>query len=119
MKYDSRFPEFAPVMFSKDVTTGAASVSFFGEAGAPVDFEILDVIVQPRGASTNGTLKAQANGADVTNAMLCATDKTLARAGTIDDAYSTVKQGSDITIVCAGDTIGNTKALVTVIGRRV
>lgn len=106
------------VVFTKDVTTGAAAVSFFGSEGAPFDFEILDVVVQPRGASTNGTMKLVNGSTDITDAMTAAVDKTIDRAATIDDAVSTIRRGSDVTIACAGDVVASTKGLVAILGVR-
>jgi hypothetical protein len=106
-------------MFSitKVITTGSASEAIY-TANAPFAFEIIDVIVQPRGASTNGTMKLQDGSSDITNAMTCAVDKTIARAGTIDDAKSTIAVSGSLIVICAGDTIGNTIGLVTVIAIR-
>jgi len=103
-----------PVAFVYDVTIGAAAIKIF-DAAAPYAFEVVDVIIQPRGASTNGTIKITDGTNDITNAITCATDKTMARAGTIDNAYSSIAKGGTLEIVCAGDTIGNTIALVTIL----
>jgi len=107
-----------PVAITYDVTTGAADIKIFN-ADAPFKFEILDVIVQPRGASTNGTIKITNGTNDITNAMVCAVDQTMVRAGTIDNAYSTIAASGTLQIVCAGDTPANTIGLVTVIAQRV
>lgn len=107
-----------PIVITKAITTGAASVKIFN-ANAPFKFEILDVIVQPRGASTNGTMKVTDGTSDITNAMTCAVDKTIARAGTIDDAKSTIAAGGTLEVVCAGDTVANTIGLVTIIAQKV
>jgi hypothetical protein len=92
------------------VTTGAAAIVV---PGLHAGDEIVDVMIVPTGASTNGTIKLTNGTNDITNAMLCATDKTIARATTVDDAYSTLP-AAGATIVCAGDTIGNTKAIVLI-----
>jgi hypothetical protein len=97
-----------------DVTTGAASIKIF-DANAPYKFEILDVIIQPRGASTNGTIKLTDGANDITNAMVCAADKTMVRAGTIDNAYSTIAADGTLEIVCAGDSPAATIGLITII----
>lgn len=119
MEYVRPSNEKMPVAFTKDVTTGAASVSFFGAGGAPFDFEIVDVVIQPRGASTNGTMTLKNGATAITDAITCAVDKTIDRAATIDDAQSTISKGGDITIVCAGDAVASTIGLVTVYGVRV
>jgi len=96
-----------------DVTTGASSIKIFDQ-NAPYKFEVVDVVIQPRGTSTNGTLKLTDGTTDITDAMTCATDETLARATTIDDAASTIEKGQTLEIVCGGDTVANTKALVLI-----
>jgi hypothetical protein len=108
-------PSYAqiPFVIVFPVTTGAASVKIY-TANSPFKFEILDVLIQPRGASTNGTMKITNGTNDITNAMVCAVDKTLVRPSTIDDAYSTIAKNGTLEVVCAGDTIGNTIGLVSI-----
>lgn len=96
-----------------DVTTGAASIDIY-DADAPFKFRVVDVVVEPRGASTNGTVKITNGTNDITNAMVCAVDKTMVRAGTIDNAYSTIEAGGSLEIVCAGDTVASTIGLITI-----
>jgi len=100
--------------FTYDVTTGAASILIF-DGNAPFKFEVVDVIIQPRGTSSNGTMKITNGTSDITDAMTCATDKTIARASTIDDAYSTIEENGSLEIVCAGDSVASTIGLVTVL----
>ena len=107
-----------PVILTLNITTGSASEKLF-DANLPYKIEILEVIVQPRGASTNGTMKVTNGTNDITDAMVTAVDKTMVRSTTIDDAYSTIAAGGTVEVVCAGDTIGNTKGLVTIIARKV
>ncbi len=102
---------------TKNITTGSAAEAIF-TTNAPFAFEIVDVIIQPRGASTNGTMKITDGTSDITDAMTCAVDKTIDRAATIDDAKSTIAAGGSLVVVCAGDTVGNTIGLVTVIAIR-
>lgn len=97
-----------PKIFVQKVTTGAASIAVTGLVEGD---EIIDVMIIPTGASTNGTIKITDGTSDITNAMLCATDKTIARAGTIDDAKSTLP-AAGAKIVCAGDSVPATKAIV-------
>lgn len=96
-----------------EVETGAADIKIFNN-NAPVKFEIVDVVIQARGASTNGTMKLTDGSNDITDAIVCAADNTIGRAGTIDDAYSTIEKGGTLQIVCAGDTVANTKGLVII-----
>jgi hypothetical protein len=90
------------------VTTGAAAIVV---PGLKQGDEIIDVMIIPTGASTNGTIKITNGTNDITDAMTCAVDKTIDRAATIDDAYSTLP-AAGARIVCAGDTVANTKAIV-------
>ena len=90
-----------PKIFVQKVTTGAASIAVTGLAQGD---EIIDVMIIPTGASTNGTIK-------ITDVMLCATDKTIARAKTIDDAKSKLP-AAGAKIVCAGDSVAATVAIV-------
>ena len=101
------------IVFTLDITTGSASELIF-DAAVPFACEIVDVVIQPRGASTNGTMKITDGTNDITDAMVCAVDKTVARAGTIDNAYSTLAAGDTLEVVCAGDTVADTIGLVTV-----
>lgn len=103
------------MVFTFDVTTGAAIGLEIFNKNAPFKFEVIDVTIQPRGTSTNGTIKITNGTNDITDAMVCAVDKTMVKAASIDDAYSTIEKDGTLDIVCAGDTIGNTKALVTVL----
>lgn len=103
------------IAFTFDVTTGAATGLEIFLANAPFKFEVIDVIVQPRGASTSGTIKITDGTNDITDAMVCAVDKTMVRPATIDNAYSTILKNGTLEIVCAGTTIGDTIALVTVL----
>jgi hypothetical protein len=84
---------------------------------APCGYEILEVIVQCRVASGTGTLKLTTSApADITDAMVCAVDKTIVRAGTIDDAQSSVAAGAILKVIAAHNT---DRGLVTIIGRKV
>lgn len=99
-----------PKILVQKVTTGAASIAVTGLAEGD---EIIDVMIIPTGASTNGTIKITDGTHDITNAMACASDTTIARASTINDAYSTLP-AAGAAIVCAGDTVANTKAIVVI-----
>ena len=107
-----------PFVIQKAVTTGAALVSIFN-ANAPFKLEILDVAIQCRNASANGTMKATDGTNDITDAIVCASAKAITRAGTIDNAYSTIAKGGSLEISCAGDTVADTQALVTILAVKV
>ena len=106
-----------PIAIVYQVTTGSSSINIYN-ATMPWAFEIVDVIIQCQGTSTNGTLKITNGTQDITDAMTCAVDNTMDRAATIDNAYSTLAADDTLEIVCAGDVVGSTKALVTIIGYR-
>ena len=97
-----------------EVTTGATTGLEIFNQNAPFKFEVVDVLIQPRGASTNGTIKLTDGTNDITDAMTCAADKTAARQATIDDAYSTINKGQTLEVVCAGDSVAATIALVII-----
>lgn len=101
------------VAITYNVTTGAAEVKIF-DGDAPFKFEVVAVEVQPRGASTNGTMKLTDGTNDITDPITCAVDKTTGRQSTIDDAYSTIDKNGSLSIVCAGDTVASTIGLVTI-----
>ena len=90
------------------VTTGAAAIVV---PTLKQGDEIIDVMIIPTGASTNGTIKITDGTSDITDAMTCAVDKTIARAKTIDDAKSTLP-AAGAKIVCAGDAVAATVAIV-------
>jgi len=116
--FDDKDVEFEhckePFIIEYEVTAGATSGLEIFKANAPFKFEVLDVILQPRATVTNGAMTLK--GADnITNAMTCAADTTMARATTIDDTYSTIEKGGTLEVVCAGGTVANVKGLVTII----
>ena len=101
-----------------EITTGATSGLKIFNTNAPFKFEILDVTIQPRGGSTSGTMLIKGVG-NITNLITCAVDKTIGRAGTIDDVYSTIEKDGTLEVVCAGDTVANTKGLVVITAKEV
>lgn len=107
------FGQYPLIAIKKEITTGSADETVLSRV--PFDLEIVDVIIQPRGASTNGTVTINDGTNDITDAITCAVDKTIGRAGTINDAYSSLDAGDEIHAECAGDTVANTKCLVTIL----
>ena len=103
-----------PFLIVYKVTTGATSGLKIFNTNAPFKFEILDVIIQPRGASTGGTMTLKGAG-NITDAITCAVDKTIGRAGTIDDTYSTIEKEGSLEVVCAGTVVASTIGLVVVV----
>ena len=89
--------------------TGEKSVTI------PYDMEVIDVIVQCTAANGSGTLTLENGGHPVTDAMICAIDTTIVRAGTIDDAYSTLYTTSTVTVDAHG---ANDRGIMWIIGYR-
>lgn len=102
------------VQLSINITTGSTSNQ---TVTVPFGVEIIDLIIQCRGTSTNGTMKGSI-GSDVTDAIVCATDTAITKAGTIDDSKSTVAAGGTLGIICAGDSVASTKGLATFVCKR-
>ena len=104
-----------PVMITYAVTADATSGLAIYDSAVPFDFEILDVVVQCTAANASGTLKLTDGTSDITDAIVCAVDKTIGRAGTIDDAKSSLSAGDTLKVVSNGAADRGT---VTIIGKR-
>lgn len=76
-------------------------------ANAPRAFRITDVVVEATATNGSGTVKVTNGANDITNAIACDTDKAVTRAGTIDDAYSTIAAGGSLSIVVANSAAGH------------
>lgn len=103
------------VQLTFEITTGSGTIQL---VTVPFGIEVLDMIIQARGNSTNGTMKLNDGTNDITDAVVCAVDTTITRAGTIDDSKASIAAGADLGIICAGDTVANTKGLITIVARR-
>ena len=86
------------------------SVTASGTAGVtstdiPVGAEIIDAIVHPTSSSGGGTatLSVGGGGADITDAITCATEDTIGRASSIDQTYKIVTS-SGVTVTTNGDS---------------
>jgi len=80
--------------------TGAGLTIFDGDA--PFKFEIIDVIVQGRpGAAGGGSMTISDGTTDITDAIACISDTAITRAGTIDDAKSTIEKGGTLDVTAA------------------
>ncbi len=88
------------------------------EKTVPIPFacEVVDVIVQARATSGNGTATLKKGSTAITDAIVMATDKVVVRAGTIDDAQSTLKEGDAVSVDCANAA---DRGLVTILVRRI
>jgi hypothetical protein len=101
-------PCVVKVVISADAT-GEKAVTI------PYDMEVIDVVIRCTAASGGGTLTLK-NGTAVTDAIACATDKAVTRAGSIDPAYSTLYTYSSVT-VDAGQAAD--RGVVWIIGYRI
>lgn len=81
----------------------------------PHPFELIDVIVQCRATNASGTAQIRKGATAITDAMIMAVDKVIVRAGTIDDAQSTIKKTDSINVITNGAA---DRGFVTLIGIR-
>lgn len=88
-----------------------------GEKAVPIPFkcEVIDVIAQAKAAEGGGTVTLKKGSTAITNAMVFTVDKTITRAGTIDDAVSTLSEGDAVSVDCAN---AGDRGFVTVLVRR-
>ena len=80
---------------NKDSYVGAAGVAFT----VPFNCTVLDVIVQAEVTSSSGTVTLSNNAVAVTNAIAMGTNKTIVRAGTIDQASAAFVKDDSFKIV--------------------
>lgn len=87
------------------------------EKSVPIPFacEVVDVIVQARATSGGGTATLKKGSNAISDAIAMATDKAITRAGSIDDAYSTLAEGDAVSVDAAG---ANDRGLVTILVRK-
>lgn len=90
-----------------DATGGQAIV-------IPYACEIVDVIVQARAASAGGTALLKKGATAISDAIIMAVDKVIDRAGTIDDAQSSLLPSDTLTVTTNGAA---DRGLVTVLVR--
>jgi len=88
-----------------------------GEIAVPIPFacEVIDIIVQCRATNGAGTMTLKKGSSNISNAIVCATDTNITRATTIDDAYSTLKEGDAVSVDANGAA---DRGLITIIVRR-
>ena len=112
---DNAHATVAPVLaFRKASGSGSISTTIF-DADCPFPLTIVDVIVECTTANGSGTAKLTNGTNDITDAIACATDKVVARAGTIDDTYSTLAEDATLKII---KNNASDVALVTVLAIR-
>jgi hypothetical protein len=70
------------------------------------DLEFYDMTVFATAANGGATVKLVTASGDVTDAVACASDGAIARAGTIDDATKLAAAGTTVTFTVAGGADG-------------
>ena len=102
-------PVVVKVVIDADYT-GEKSVTI------PYDMEVIDVVVQCTGANGNGTLTLKNGSNAISDAIICAVDTTITRAGTINDAYSTLYTTTKVTVDANG---ADDRGIMWIIGYRI
>ncbi len=94
------------VLYIDATANGANYGAWFGNANCPEKFEIIDVWCINNGGATGATTITIKNGSDsVTDAIdVNVADKTIVRAGTIDDTYTTLMPGGTISATSSSGT---------------
>lgn len=110
---DSKYVVLSEV-FAIHVTIDADTT---GEKAVPIPFkcEVIDVIAQAKAAEGGGTVTLKKGSTAITNAMVFTVDKTITRAGTIDDAVSTLNEGDAVSVDCAN---AGDRGFVSILVRR-
>lgn len=68
----------------------------------PYDGYLVDVVVQSNAASASGTLTLRKGTTAISDAIACATNHSIARAGTLDDAQVDISAGTDLNLIANG-----------------
>jgi hypothetical protein len=79
-------------------------------------FEVIDVVCQKQnGAGAGNTVTVKSGANSISDAIACATDTAITRAGTINDANSIIAAGGTLRLSCTR-AAGTRNSLVTIIG---
>lgn len=106
-----------PVFITYEIEADASSGLKIFDADAPFSFEIIDVIVEARATVGGGTAKlTDVAPADITDAIICAADLDVERAGTIDASKSTVAKDGTLIVIT---TNSGDRGLVTIVAVKV
>lgn len=81
----------------------------------PLDMVVIDIIVECTAANGSGTLTLRKSTTAISDAIICAVDKVIDRAGTIDDAQSTILTTDSINVIANG---ASDRGKITIIGKR-
>lgn len=92
---DSNTPRIVTFAVTADAT-GALAISI------PYNMILIDVIVEATATNGSGTLTLRKSTTAITDAMVCAVDTTIVRAGTIDNAQSTILTTDSINVIANG-----------------
>ena len=103
----------APVVIK--TTVDAAANSTAKTVTVPYDVYIVDVIVQCNATSSSGTLTLRTGTTAISDAIACATNHAVARAGTLDDAQTSIGPTDNINLIANG---ANDRGTVYIIGMR-
>lgn len=82
----------------------------------PYDLKIFEVIVQCTSANASGTLTLRNGTTAITDAIVCAVDKVIVRAGTLDDAETTITTSESINVIANGAA---DRGIMYIVGLRV
>lgn len=88
-------PAIIEAAITADATGGLAIT-------VPYDLKIVDVIVQCTAANALGTVTVRNVATAITDAIVCAVNKVIGRAGTIDAAQATLLKGGNLNVVTNG-----------------
>lgn len=87
--------------------TGALSIP------VPYGMVITDAHVECTTANVGGTLTLRSGTNAISDAMICAVDKTIVRAGTLDDAYTTLTTATSLNVIANGAA---DRGIITILG---
>lgn len=93
--------------------TAAANVTA-ATVTIPVRMRIVDVIVQCTATSGSGTLTLRTGTTAISDAIVCAVNHTMGRAGTLDDAQVAIAAGATLNAIANG---ANDRGVVYIIGQ--
>lgn len=105
---------------TEEVRSVVQAITADASAGITVDGlipgdEIVGAHVICTAANASGTLVVEdSDGNDITDGMICAVDKVVVYAGTIDDAYSTIPAAKTAQIISVGGTAADTRGVVVI-----
>lgn len=102
-----------PFVIHKDCSAASDPITII--ATTTFALKVLDVIVECTGANGGGTITLKSGSNAITDAIVCAVDTTVTRAGTINDAYQTVAAGGSLV---ADKNAAGDKGLITIIAVR-